>query len=53
MVCMGSFLWLMKEPNAITEVKSVFVWVGAKNIPPAGPVLKTKTIVSTWLAKGS
>lgn len=46
MVCMGQFPLLMKEPNAITEVR----FVGAENIPPAGPVLKTKTTASMWLA---
>lgn len=42
--------WLMKEPNAITEARSVLV--GAESIPHAGPVLKTKTTVCIWLAKG-
>lgn len=40
----------MKEPNAITEARSMSV--GAENISHAGPVMKTKTTVCIWLKKG-
>lgn len=52
MVCArDSSLWLVKVPNATTEIRPVFVCICGCRKTPAAPVLKSKTIL--WLAEGS